>query len=844
LLVRYATYETLELRNVVVRPSETTTVTAALQPAGAKTRKVTVTAQRITNTTTSELDRKRNDEAIIDGISSEQIARSTDSNAAEAVSRVTGATIEDGKYVFVRGLGERYTSAQVNGANIGTPEANKRVLPLDVFPTALLDRIEVRKTYTPDMDGQFGGALVNIRTKDFHDQRVMSHAVSFGASKGGVDGSFLGYGGGNTDFLGFDDGTRRLPTTIDAIAGTQPVTRLGFTPEQLSEMGRSFRNTWTPERTGAQPDFGYNGMYSDKVSVAGRDLGFVFGASLSNTFSSVEKQTNQYGGTPAEPITMAEYEVEESKAEALSGLTGTLHYQLAKNSLVKAEVLYTKEAEDRAWISEGPNEDTQNLRQTQLAYVERGLLAAMLKGEHELIYEGSKVDWILSYSQASRDELDRRLSRYEWNVTTQQHELSRRSTHPLTRIFGESTEWDRSFKANWLLPMDAMGAVHPSFKAGFSFSYRNRNAWFRRFGFTCRGSRCGDRGLLPEELITAANLDAGNYWLEELTKPNDAWWARHTLTAAYGMFDVRVFQDVRSVFGVRFEQSEQIVETRSPFFNDAPETVTLSGSDALPAANVTWSVTPKQNLRVAWSQTLARPELRELSSQPMFNYEEFYEEEGNPQLQDTKIESWDVRWELFPGVQEYVGLSAFHKDFKWPIQRGLSVAVTGERMIPINGEDADLTGAEIEVVAGLGRLWNVMGMEAPSAMRHWGLSANYTRVKSLVRFAGFESPFQGQASYAWNAGLSFSSDRVQSALAYHNSGPTLRAFTSGELGDLYVYPMQGLDFNLGVAFMSSLRLKFQAENLLNEPIEHRQGDLITRRWLPGRKIGLSLQYRS
>jgi TonB-dependent receptor len=268
----------------------------------------------------------------------------------------------------------------------------------------------------------------------------------------------------------------------------------------------------------------------------------------------------------------------------------------------------------------------------------------------------------------------------------------------------------------------------------------------------------------------------------------------------------------------------------------------LEGTDVLPALNVTWNMSKRQNLRVAWSRTLARPQLRELSPFDMFNYEYFYTEVGNPELQYAHLTHYDLRWEMYPSPREFVSIGFFHKKMDRPIQTLLTVRVTQEALTPVNGDNGELTGAEFELRAGMGRFWQVFGAQQPLWLRNWGISANYSRVQSLVRYGTTEIPLTGQSTYSVNAGIFYGTQRFHSNLMYKAAGKRLHAFTAGVLPDVYAYPMQNLDFTFGASVSSKTVLKFQFENILNEPMTFKQGDLVVRRWLPGRTISLSMRY--
>ena len=206
---------------------QVTTVDVSMVPDAMTLKTVQITAKAIENTEASVLAQQKRAGAVSDGISSQQIAKSTDSNAAEALQRVTGLSIVGGRYVYVRGLGERYSSTQVNGSTIGTPEPNKRVVPLDLFASGLLDNLVVQKTYTPDQPGEFGGGVINVSTRDFPGQRLLDFSVSVGGNANTTGKTFYSYNGGGIDFLGIDDGTRAMPDLINEVARDTKISRRG-----------------------------------------------------------------------------------------------------------------------------------------------------------------------------------------------------------------------------------------------------------------------------------------------------------------------------------------------------------------------------------------------------------------------------------------------------------------------------------------------------------------------------------------------------------------------------------------------------------------------------------------
>jgi TonB-dependent receptor len=851
-LVRYVSYERAELRDVVVRAGAVTEITAQLVAKPIEVKAVKVTGDRIRDKEAALLVERKKSESISDAISSELMSKSTDSNAAEALERVTGLTVVEGKYVFVRGLGERYSATQINGASVGTPEPNKRVVPLDLLPTGALDNIQVQKSFTPDMDGEFGGGVVSVNTREFQ-QRLVNQSLSLGLEAGGPEA--LGYDGGALDFLGFDDGTRSMPDLIHEIAGNRKVgAGFGLTPEQIQSIGRAFTNVWTPRPGGNTPSFSYSGAFADQFTVRGKQLGFLTTLSLSNAFSSLERQDNQYFGG-VEITADHTYDIHETQRSVLGGVSSSLNLKLAADRSLKLSALYTRQADDEASISEGFDIDTGILRTYRLAYVERGLLSTVLSGEQPLGGNGSKLDWTLSYSEAVRNEPDRREAYYERpEDRSTPFVLSTYHFHPVQRLFGRSEEWDRGIKVNWLKPVTRAKRFESSIKLGMAARDRNRNSGFRRFGFRWQGTLTAiDRTRPAEELLIPENIGPRKFELQETTRENDNYFAQHLVNAGYGLADIRLWEQLRLVAGARYEQSEQTVAARSPFYGGPVSDVRLEDADLLPAYNLTWNATSKMNLRLGYSLTLNRPELRELAPFSIYNYEEGYLEEGDPRLTTARLRNYDVRWEMFPGRQELLAVSVFRKKLDRPIEKALDADVTGYRLTPRNGLYGELQGAEVEVRAGLGSMWRVAtrplgGGRKPGRLDDWALSFNWSRVESevdvLLRNGTRKTtPLNGQSTHATNIGLFYGTKRVDGALLYKDFGRRLSSFSLTELPDVYEHPARGLDLSLGWNIWRSSRVRISAENLLDESVEYRQGDLVTRRWSPGRKVGLQFAYK-
>ncbi len=870
-VIVYAQSYSVTLKDdVVVAAGATVQLSITLTPKPLEIQGIQVQGEQKHNTDAATLTKRKEAGAVTDAISAEQISKSTDANAAEALQRVTGLSVVQGRYVYVRGMGERYSSTQLNGASIGTPEPNKRVIPLDLFPSGALDEIVVQKTYTPDQDGEFGGGVIQLHTKDTVEKSTFSQVLATGYSGTSLQRKGLNYAGGSLDFLGFDDGTRALPDAIprNARVVTGGVFGGGFTTAQIQGMGRSFSKTWSPLSDDARPNYGYSGTYGKSLHLLGKPLSLIGSLSFSNGVANQDRDNNAYAGTATRLTPLYLYRVEESTMKVLWGALTNASLRLAEGNTLRLRGLYTRSAEDNARIMSGPNFNygTPEVRISSLNYVERGLFSGVASGEHAMKPLGNvRLDWRGSYSEAVRNEPDRREDVYEadglGNMT-----LSKRASVPLTRIFGEMNEYDRSVSADLSRSFQLAEERTLRLKAGGILRHKNRLSAFRRLGFRLgrSGADSLDTTLPPEDLLVDENIRPRFFELVEETRENDQYRASQHVLAGYGMIELKPVPKLELMGGVRNERSDQIVEAKSPFVTTAVATeARLIDNDMLPSANATYRFTSAMNVRFGYSVTVSRPELREMSPFDMYDYETGYSEVGNPHIQSTKIQNYDARWELYPGLRELLSVSLFRKVLFQPIESVVLGSSGGYILSPRNGRDGRVRGVELEARLSAARIWDAAARvipilpDASMGLTKWGLNVNYSRVESSVRVqnrlddAGHpvyrEGPLQGQSTHSLNAGLYYGTDVMDGSLQLSSFGRRLAQVGAGasqtSLPDIYEYPPITLDMTLSRQISPSVRFKISAENLLDRAVEYRQLDQVTRRYRTGRTLALAMSLR-
>ncbi len=853
--VAYFSYEPYRARAVRVE-ADTTVVDFPLSEDVVVLDSFDVVDLRLENTEQAVLTEQRESFAVLDGISSEQISRGTDSNAAEALSRVTGLTNIGGE-TYVRGLGDRYSSTQVNGATISSPDPNRRVVPLDLFATGLVDNIVVQKSFTPDQPGQFAGGTVDIRTKDFPGHRAWSLSASVGQNSRATGFGRTTYAGGRRDWLGYDDGTRALP---DIVPEDQRVVRGGIagglSAEEIEAIGEAFPRSWGTRRAIADPNQSYGASYSDQAKVFGRRIGVLASGSYSHGFSQQDRTRVIPTNIQDEESTEIDvsYDLDYNERSILWGGVGNVTAELLEDTTFRFRSMYNRSAEDITLIKSGVDEQFRDsVRVTELAFVERSIQTNSFELEHPVLV-GAQLEWKYSRSLADRSEPDHRKYTYE-KRNDGRYALSNNDQSNLQMIFGDTNDDERVSKIDLTVPLwgesddDSKASRVARFKGGYFRKDEDRNTLYRSFKYSVPS--IGDAGRLIqegagiEELLTDENIGgqsaARSFRIEETTQWFDGYEGSHEIDAGYAMLDIPIRSRLRATFGVRWENSLQKVDSSNPFGVQELATASkLDTRDALPAVNLVYRVSDRTNVRAAFTETLTRPQLRELASIVFYNFEEDEYNVGNPDLKRTLIENLDLRVETYLGPTELLAVSLFRKDFENPVVQ--TITAGGSYLyVPQNAKDGWVRGLELEARFGLGRLSH--------KYRSWGLSTNFTFTDSKLNSEGLPGiqtagnrPFDGQSPYIVNLGVHFTSvtGGTSASLLYNVFGKRLRKIAGFGQPDEYERPFHSLDakFSLGNGLV-----KIGFENILDDEVEYRQGDFTTKGHRLGRKASISFNLK-
>lgn len=811
---------------------------------------VVVTAKRVDNTAAALLSKRKKAAAAQDAISAEQISKSPDNDASEAAKRVTGITVVDGKYVYVRGLGERYSSVQFNGSTIPSPNPDKRVIPLDIFPAALLDNLIVTKTYTVDLPAEFSGGLVQINPKDYPEEKEVKVTISSGFNTVTTGQTFYGSQGGKYDFWGIDDGTRSLPSGIADSSRKISLVNATFNPTgysaaELESFGESFKRTWDINKTkgiapgGIQASFGNTYRLTETSSLGVIAAGLV--KESSETIADKTYKTYFSAGSPK-----YDYKQNISTYSTTKGGLLGLNYGFNKNNKIRLNTFYTNNTDDIVQETNGTHPDYSTpIRDVRIKFNSYGLWFTQLNGEHVLpwLFE-SKFTWKSSYARATFSQPDFRSYTQLTNPGAENTLLIREDSP--SRVFTNHLDETVDFQPELSIPFSQWSGLKSTLALGGFASYRDRTSKTRRFTYTSNGAPASYlQGNINDVMGTdRTNQAAGTgFAFSEITGPNDTYRGEQLISAGYGQLDMPLVTNLRMVAGGRFEQSQITVTTYDIFSSTGkPLKTILTNNNVTPGVNLIYSITSDLNIRTAVSQTVSRPDFRELTPFLFRDAAGVDVTKGNSDLKQATITNYDLRVEWFPGVGEVIAVSGFYKNLANPIEV-TELASADVVLSYSNVPKATLLGGEIELSKNLGFIskW----------IEEFSIFTNYSVIKSEVSLPaeGFYTnknrPLQGQSPYVLNAGFNY--DRVPWGLSftmlYNVFGPRIIRVGGGGLEDTYEQPVGRIDGVVKKSFGAYGNLKFSAANLTNAQYRATQGNDLRYSYYRGVTFGLSYEVK-
>lgn len=859
-----------------------------LKENGEQLEEVVVTAEAIRNTESAMLTMRAKSVNVMDGISSQTFEKIGDGDAASAVKRVPGVSIQGGKYVYVRGLGDRYTKTTLHGMDIPGLDPDRNSLQMDIFPTNIINNIVVRKTFSADMPADFTGGVVNIETKEFPEKQSLNASADVGFTPGmHLNSDYRTQDGGGLDFLGFDDGTRSEPLGMTASNaspnGEQTDPRLKpdaegttrqFNPELGSKLGTSPMN------------FGLGVSGGNQIKTDRRTYGWMGSFSYKNNTTFYEDWEQNYYRKSADAS------VNELRDERLQkgplGINNVLMSAMVGGAVktlrskYKLNLMHLQNGESKSGLLEQQDLIASNNEQIRhnLEYSERSITNMLIGGEHLLNGTDWVLEWNVSPTYSRIADKDVRMTKYvverdgEGNITNYSIDPSE-GAFP-KRIWRNLDEYSLANRVDITREHDLFGDV-AKLKFGVAYTYKMRDYTILDYELRTLGNLTGLTGngdeLMSDDFLwDATNPSRSGSYIHGQFQENNTYSGVQSIAAVYASEEFQINKKLKSVLGLRLEKYDQFYTGQNQIANTAPNSPqarifdnekVLDLVQLFPSVNMIYQLGQTSNLRASYFMTTARPSFKEISTAEIVDVLSGMTFIGNIDLVQTDIQNFDIRYETFYNRNQMVSVSGFYKTFKNPIEM-ISYERDATSFQPRNVGDARVLGVELEGRLNLGTMFS--NLDAFSA------NANVSIIDARVTYDrrpggdydGKENglregesldayrDMQGQSPYIINTGISYKGveNGIDAGLFYNVQGPKLVRVGINYTPDVYSVPFHSLNFNFRKSFgeNSQYQLGISVDNILNDVMETETRSFETdprvfNRFAPLRTFGLSFSYK-
>lgn len=864
----YIGYTTQIVEEVAVKDNETVDLPINLTTASQMIDEIVVTSRQLRNTENAVLAIQRMSTNLLDGISSQAFRKIGDSDAASAIKRVTGVSVENGKYVYVRGLGDRYTKSILNGMSVPGLDPDRNTLQMDIFPVNIIDNITVTKNFTPDLSGDFTGGIVNIQTKDFPESKTIqiSAGVGYNPNMHFTD-RYLSYEGSSTDFLGYDNGKRTLPINKRTI-----VPSIVSNSTYLTQLTQRFDNQWAAQRKTNAMDYNFGLYAGNQIDFHKAILGF-------NAALNYRKNTTYYDqvlfNTYIKANDISEMKLVKDRTQEgelgtsnvlLSGLLGG-SIKVGANQ-VSLSLLHIQNGESKAGIFDQNSyvRNSNTLIKDNLEYSQRSISNVTLLGKHEMKEAGFMIDWKLSPTFSSIRDKDIRIAPFrlddgEFSIEPSEGAEPRRLWRSLDEVsYASVLNLTKTFKVNDL---------ESKVKIGMATTYKERDYEILGYRFNVQGQQALNLSGDPDELLLSQNIwtpesKTGTYVVGNF-EPSNTYNAVQNIYAAYLMHEVSIFKNLKAIYGARIEKFDHEYTGQNNLGNLVLKNEKLlETTDILPSVNFIYDFTDEMKLRTSYSQTLARPSFKELSIAQIYDAISDRTFIGNLNLVPTSISNIDLRLERFMSNGQMFAISAFYKKFTNPIELVAFSEASPNDLTPRNVGQATVMGIELEIRKNLEFL--------STALKSLQLGSNVSFVHSSVELDKSENgeyqsrlrvaregevvkdtrQMQGQSPYILNMFLAYSPKQsgLEANLSYNVQGSRLALVGISRNPDVYENPFHSLNLKISQSLgeNNDLRLSVAMNNILGENKEKvftsfGADQEYYEKFAPGRSFSLGISYR-
>jgi TonB-dependent receptor len=883
-------YQQIRTTGVVVKAGQVTAMgTVKLEPATSELAVVTVTAEAVKSNETALLTLKKKSVNVMDGISSQTFKKIGDGNAAAAVTRVPGVSLQGGKYVFVRGLGDRYTKTQLNGMDVPGLDPDRNALQMDIFPTNIIDNIIVLKSFTADLPADFTGGLVNIETKEFPETPELSVSAGLGYTVGqSFNANYrTTEQGGSLDFLGIDDGFRDEPLGMSPenpqLTGNFAVGTASNAAQTRQFIDELAAKKATSPMNGSLSLAGGNQIKKDRYT-----LGFSGALNYKNNTDFYEEYIqNNYRKESSDPSV---YELRTERTRKgplgtnnvfLSGMGGFAIKQSRNKYKVNLTHLQNAERTAGLFFQEDLIASNNESKFDVITYTERSLTNLLLSGNHVLDAGDDKgigakdLEWKLSPTYSRINDKDFRTTPYlmDVNGNDTSYSINPNEVAYPNRFWRNLSEYNIPARIDLTTDQMVMG-MKTKVKTGVSATLKYRS--YEIFGYELLfngnpGFTGNPDELLEDDFIYDPATREGTFIFGNYQR-NNTYNGTQSTIAAYGSGEFEIGTRWKSIIGLRIEKYDQFYTGQNQIANNTPDDANarifdndnvLNLLDLFPTFSLIYQTDENSNLRFGYFRTTARPSFKEKSTAEIVDPISGFTFIGNIDLVSTYINNFDLRYEYFFSRNQTVAISGFYKMFSDPIELS-SYRQDNESFQPRNVGDGQVLGIEFEGrlnMAFISEALEVLSLNTNisliDARVKWDRSVNGTYEARLQGLREGEElgdyrDMQGQAPYIVNAGLAYTGKEngIETGVYYNVQGPKLTILGIGLNPDVYSVPFHSINYNFLMKFgeEKQYQVGLSVDNILNdkrETVTRSFGaqDQIFNRYNPGTSVGMSLSYK-
>jgi hypothetical protein len=762
-------------------------------------------------TTAAMIAQQRTSPVVAQVISAETIRKSPDKNTGDVLKRVPGTSVQEGKYLVVRGLADRYNQAMLNGILLSSTEPDRKTFSYDIFPAPMIDNIVINKAFIPELPGEWAGGLIQVQTKDIPSKDFVNIMIGTGFNSETVGKDFVQAKGGKLDWLGIDDGTRDIPDGMPTKSNFANLSQF-----QKNEFGKQFRNVWSGTNSTAplNKSFQANGGFS------GRVLGRKIGGVLSLVYNETNKRLAFENSVIANKDGTLDLTYNNSKysRDVLAAALANLTIEFNNNNRISFKNIININSSDymidragRDYILGPGTGDVVDAK--EIGFRQNTFFNTQVVGEHNVAAWDTRVKWYAGFNILDQYIPDQRRLFYT--------KLGEDMSAPFYALLGAGSSQKSgsifySFLNDYIYNAGAdisktfsWWGQKQTIKAGYLFQVKDRLFDSRPFYLNTLDN--GIKQLSYEEIFAPENFgtDQTTVQFGELTGKPFRYLANTIMNAGFLQFDNQFSDRIRVVYGVRVEDFDQLVGS---VLKSDERHVHSRVTDFLPGLNFTYKLNPRTNIRVSGSQTVARPEFRELSPFAFYDFELNAQVVGNSQAKRTKISNFDLRYEVYPRSGELVTLGVFYKHFNDPIEYYFNRTGPATNTFNISNSDvANVYGSEFEFRKKLDFIGN--------KFRNFTLSGNLSYIYSKVSdTAALHRPLQGQSPYLINFALSYDLEKAGfSATALFNQiGRRILYVGNEAISDIWENPRPLLDLQLSKKILKNKgEIKLNISDIIN-----------------------------